>query len=166
MIIHVSRLSGVCARVQGDVILDSIPWDHPWKESLERAVGDKVTNNKHGVAEIFKVLDGLYDLNLLRKRTRGMKESLLIYVNLWEEELERIRKMGDVHSNISGIDLMYSCNLIKEDRAIIKKDLDTMNLLYTTRNVSNSIRRCIQVEIFEIDHNQSLLQSRNKTTCP
>ena len=161
-----SRLSGVCARVQGDVILDSIPWDHPWKESLERAVGDKVTNNKHGVAEIFKVLDGLYDLNLLRKRTRGMKESLLIYVNLWEEELERIRKMGDVHSNISGIDLMYSCNLIKEDRAIIKKDLDTMNLLYTTRNVSNSIRRCIQVEIFEIDHNQSLLQSRNKTTCP
>ena len=30
---------------QGDLLLDSIPWNHPWKEHLEKAVGDKVGNN-------------------------------------------------------------------------------------------------------------------------
>ena len=55
-----SRLSGVTARVQGDVILDSIPWDHPWKESLERAVGDKVTNNKKNT--LLKIDFRIYEL--------------------------------------------------------------------------------------------------------
>ena len=50
-----------------------------------------------------------------------------------------VKKLGVNISNISGIDLLYACNLIKDDRNLIWKD--------TRQNVANSIRKCFHHKV-------------------
>ena len=47
-----------------------------------------------------------------------------------------VKKLGVNISNISGIDLLYACNLIKDDRNLIWKDLDALKMIYTRQNVA------------------------------
>ena len=146
-----ARLSGVDPQIQGDLLLDSIPWNHPWKEHLEKAVGDKVGNNKKGAAEILEHLEGCYELSLLSKMTRDEGVGILTFIRVWESKFEKVQKLGVKTSDISGIDLLYACNLIKEDRNLIRKDLDALNMIYTRQNVANSVRKCYHHEVLKTE---------------
>ena len=44
-------------------------------------------------------------------------------------------------SDISGIDLLYACNLVKKDRNLIRKDLDALKMNYMRKNVAKSVRK-------------------------
>ena len=82
------RLSGVDPKIQGDLLLDSIPWNHPWKEHLEKTVGDKVGNNKKGALEILEHLEGCYRLSVLSKMTRAEGTG----IRVWETKFEKVEK--------------------------------------------------------------------------
>ena len=126
-----SRLSGFDPRVQGDIVLDNIGWDNPWKMKLENAVGEKVTNNKKGVSEILKFLEGCYELEQLRNMRwvgREMGDSILGFVNLWEARLQFVKGCGVAPYQVYGFDLLYGCNLLKTDRDMIKAELSKEGL--------------------------------------
>ena len=89
------RLSGVDPKNQGDLLLDSIPWNHPWKEHLEKTVGDKVGNNKKGASEMTKM-------------TRAKGTSILTFIRVWETKFEMVEKLGVNISDISGICCMLA----------------------------------------------------------
>ena len=82
------RLSGVDPKIQGDLLPDSIPWNHPWKEHLEKTVGDKVGNNKKGASEILEHLEGCYKLSVLSKMTRAEGTG----IRVWETKFEKVEK--------------------------------------------------------------------------
>ena len=139
-----SRLSGFDPRIQGDIVLDNIDWDNPWKMRLENAVGEKVTNNKKGVAEILKFLEGCHELELLRNMRwwgRQKGESILGFVNLWETRLEFVKRSGVVPYQVYGVDLLYGCNLIKSDRDLIKLELSQEGWDPNCQNVVRALRR-------------------------
>ena len=75
-------MSGVDPKIQGDLLLDSNPWNHPWKEHLEKAVGDKVGNNKKGAAETFEHLERCLELSLLSKMTRDKGVGILAFIRV------------------------------------------------------------------------------------
>lgn len=139
-----SRLSGFDPRVQGDIVLDNIGWDNPWKMKLENAVGKKVTNNKKGVNEILNYLEGCYELERLRDmRWVGRKkgESILEFVNVWEARLKFVKRTGVVPYQVYGVDLLYGCRLIKSDRDLIKSELSKEGLDQNCQNVVGALRR-------------------------
>ena len=145
-----SRLSGFDPRVQGDIVLDNIGWDNPWKMKLENAVGAKVTNNKKGVNEILKFLEGSYELELLRDmRWVGRKkgESVLGFVNVWEARLQFVKKSGVVPYQVYGVDLLYGCRLIKSDRDLIKSELSREGLDLNCQNVVGALRRACHHDV-------------------
>ena len=139
-----SRLSGFDPRVQGDIVLDNIGWDNPWKMKLENAVGKKVSNNKKGVNEILNYLEGCYELERLRDmRWVGRKkgESILEFVNVWEARLKFVKRTGVVPYQVYGVDLLYGCRLIKSDRDLIKSELSKEGLDQNCQNVVGALRR-------------------------
>ena len=139
-----SRLSGFDPRVQGDIVLDNIGWDNPWKMRLENAVGNKVTNNKRGVSEILKFLEGCYELELLRNMRwvgREKGTSILGFVNEWETRLQFVKRSGIVPYQVYGVDLLYGCRLIKRDRDLIKSELSREGQDLTCQNVVGALRR-------------------------
>ena len=137
-----SRMSGFDPEIQGDIVLDNISWDHPMKIMLENAVGGKVTNNKNGITEILSFLGGCHELSLLSKMTRKNGESILKFVNDWETRLRSVERSGLAPYQVNGVDLLYNCNLIKEDRSLIKQDLRRQGLVFNCKNVLEAIRSC------------------------
>ena len=102
------RLSGVDPKNQGDLLLDSIPWNHPWKEHLEKTVGDKVGNNKKGASEILEHLEGCNQLSVLSEMTRAKGTGILTFIRVWETKFEMVEKLGVNISDISGICCMLA----------------------------------------------------------
>ena len=122
-----------------------------WKEHLERTVGDNDGNNKKGASEILEHLEGCYELSVLSKMTRAEGTGILTFIRVWETKFEKVEKLGVNISDISGIDMLYACNLIKDDRNLIRKDLDALKMIYMRQNVANSIRKCFHHEVLKTE---------------
>ena len=95
--------------------------------------------------------------------TRAKGTGILTFIRVWETKFEKVKKLGVNISNISGIDLLYACNLIKDDRNLIGKDLDALKMIYTRQNVANSIRKCFHHEVLKTeDLELVMMQELNK----
>jgi len=129
-------------RQQGSVLLEHVPGYHPWKLALVEAIGDKCCDNDNGVSEFLKPLEGLFERNLLRNQTRSIGTGIIAFIDNWEKRYKNVQKLGISATKFDGLDLLRTCNLVKEDRSRIKKDLRNLHLIYSVKNVVDSIRRC------------------------
>ena len=84
--------------------------------------------------------EGCFELSLLSKMTRDEGVGTLTFFRVWESKFEKVQKLGVNTSDISGIDLLYACNLVKKDRNLIRKDLDALKMIYTRQNVAKSVK--------------------------
>ena len=95
--------------------------------------------------------------------TRDEGVGILIFIRVWESKFEKVQKLGAKTSDISGIDLLYACNLIKEDRNLIRKDLDALKMIYTRQNIAKSVRKCYHHKMLTTeDLNLVRMQELNK----
>ena len=59
--------------------------------------------------------------------------------------------------------MLYACNLIKDDRNLIRKDLDALKMIYMRQNVANSIRKCFHHEVLKTEDLELMkMQELNK----
>ena len=71
--------------------------------------------------EILEHLEGCYELSVLSKMTRAEGTGILTFIRVWETKFEKVKTLGVNISDISGIDLLHACNLIKDERILSGK---------------------------------------------
>ena len=136
-----SRERGCCPpRDQAQLILDSIPRDHPWRDIVMAASDPSIRNIS--MKRVMQILDACYEVCSLSKSMRKRCENIVSFIQKWEKTIEWSDQVGVRLAHDEGLDLLYACNLNKEDRRMILKDLSTNKMNTTTKNMANTIRRC------------------------